>query len=516
MSEEKKPRRRRGRNPRVFMDVSIGTATGGRIVFELYADVTPRTAENFRGLCTGEYGASELTKRPLHFLGCRFFKVLPGFIIQAGDLRIKSDTPDSQLPTKSGDPEQADSIYEGFFRDENFSRRHSQAGVLSMANKGRNTNASEFFITLKRAQHLDGKHVAFGQVTSGMEVVRAIAKVPTDKFDRPRVPVVVVNCGELDGDSEFGSAGTTSHTKLAMTDPLMQFRREMNLRASEQAERLLAQGKAAASQLMAASDQGSGGAVLPSIDEDADEHEDEDDADMSGGGMPGAQPSEQPFNDERSRRLFELKMKMNQSRKLNNREVLDEKKRQFSSGKGDAGREGQGQGREADGQRHEGADGDELGPINMPRKGKEYLMETAAAVDQREEKKRKKNDTFGWNVFNQDASYRAHKKRVGDMAFQSEDYDKQRTELGDSFYVGSSGLVSNQFTASEQSKQKLVQALEQQEKKRKGFSRHRTNVEDEDVSYINKRNKIYNKKLERHFGEYSRELKQNLERGTAL
>eukprot|EP01068_Selenidium_serpulae_P017736 Selendium_serpulae@DN6402_c0_g2_i3.p1 len=109
-------------NTEVFLDVAIGNKAGGRIVFQLFTDITPKTAENFRGLCTGEYGLAQKSKKPLHYVGCKFFRVLPGFIIQSGD--FVSNTGDG-----------GESVYHGAFRDENFSRRHAQAGVLSMARR---------------------------------------------------------------------------------------------------------------------------------------------------------------------------------------------------------------------------------------------------------------------------------------------------------------------------------------------------------------------------------------------
>lgn len=95
----------------------------------------------------------------------------------------------------SHDGSGGESIYGKHFKDENFSRRHAHAGVVSMANIGRNTNASQFFITLNPCPHLDGKHVVFGQVIEGMDVVREIAKVPTDVYDKPRIPVHIFSCG---------------------------------------------------------------------------------------------------------------------------------------------------------------------------------------------------------------------------------------------------------------------------------------------------------------------------------
>merc|ERR1712228_723868 len=133
----------------VFMDVSIGGSAAGKIIMDLTAN-TPRTSENFRCLCTGEKCVGKSGK-PLHFKGCAFHRVIPGFMAQGGDF------------TK-GNGTGGESIYGAKFNDENFKRKHTGPGILSMANAGPNTNGSQFFICTAQTSWLDGKHVVFGQV----------------------------------------------------------------------------------------------------------------------------------------------------------------------------------------------------------------------------------------------------------------------------------------------------------------------------------------------------------------
>ncbi|XP_047328852.1 peptidyl-prolyl cis-trans isomerase CYP40 [Impatiens glandulifera] len=185
--------------PRCFLDISIGGELEGRLVVELYNDVVPRTAENFRALCTGEKGIGPNTGVPLHYKGIRFHRVIKSFMIQGGD-------------TSAGDGTGGESIYGDKFEDENFELKHERKGMLSMANSGLNTNGSQFFITTTRTPHLDGKHVVFGKVIKGMGVVRSIEHVPTGENDVPELDVVVANCGEIpegtdDGTSNFFEDG---------------------------------------------------------------------------------------------------------------------------------------------------------------------------------------------------------------------------------------------------------------------------------------------------------------------
>jgi peptidylprolyl isomerase len=169
-------------NPRVFFDMTLGGAPAGRIVMELYADTTPKTAENFRVLCTGEKGVGRSGK-PLHFKGSKFHRVIPNFMCQGGDFT-------------RGDGTGGESIYGAKFPDENFSRRHTGAGVLSMANAGPNTNGSQFFLCTVATPWLDGKHVVFGNVVEGLNVVKAIEAVGSQSGKTSK-PVVISDCGQL-------------------------------------------------------------------------------------------------------------------------------------------------------------------------------------------------------------------------------------------------------------------------------------------------------------------------------
>lgn len=170
-------------NPIVFFDIEIGGQPAGRIKIELFKDIAPKTAENFRQFCTGEYLENGV---PLGYKGTKFHRVIKEFMIQGGDFVNKDGTGIKSIYNNGG-----------VFDDENFILKHDAPGLLSMANAGLNQNGCQFFICCEPCPWLDGKHVVFGKVIEGMLVVRKIENVDVGSENRPNYDCVIVQCGEL-------------------------------------------------------------------------------------------------------------------------------------------------------------------------------------------------------------------------------------------------------------------------------------------------------------------------------
>lgn len=434
----------------------------GRLVFELYADTSPRTAENFRALCTGEKGIGKSGKA-LCYKNSIFHRVIPGFMAQGGDFTRFDGTG-------------GESIYGNKFADENFVRKHVRRGLLSMANAGRNTNGSQFFVTFKATPHLNGKHVVFGRVVEGEDVIQRLESLRRASDDRPVEEVLVADCGELTGSATSAPTSASSSAVAPVTEPV-KTTEVAPVTAATNSEEI----------------------DLGDDDDDSESEEEEEKTEENEASYIEQQTAGM---NPRQRKLFELKLKLNKARRANHREAKEEHSRLNTGNTKSHGA-----------LKREWKEKNEKKKEEMRKNGENpdlaFMFESAASVAHKNQKKAKKNKAaFGWEVFGSQAMYNAHDKRLKKIPEQEHKVLRDVNSLDyavDASYKPSDQAISN-----------MVAELEERKELRSKFSRRRRFNEDEDVDSINERNRVFNKKVKRAYDKYTEEMKANLERGTAL
>lgn len=440
----------------MYLSISIGSKTAGRVVIELFDQDVPRTCANFRALCTGEKGVGR-GGIPLHFKHSKFHRIIPGFMCQGGDFT-------------RGDGTGGESIYGEKFPDENFKRKHLGGGYLSMANAGPDTNGSQFFLTTVKTEWLDNKHVVFGRVIQGMDVVKQMESVGSKSGTTSQV-VRIENCGVV-GMKTAAQEGAAAEAA-----------------AEEEKTKLF---------------------------EDEESESDED-----AGEEMSLEPPPGVVWTEKQKKLNQLRARMKAARRANHKAVKGEAKSRMEKAAGKKSEKDYkkktarfGPGKDsAAGEGAAGEDAAAQGPSKM-------MLITAEEAESNEEKAKKKNKrkaAYGWEAFNQSSLEKAYKKRCEHVRATDEDVAKQKASMGIKYYTSADSFEYGQAPdLPEENLDRMVGELEDKRQRAKNFSRRRAFNEEADVDYINKRNAHFNKKVERYFGEYTKEIKANLERGTAL
>ena len=464
--------------PRVFLDLALGREPIGRVTIELRADVVPKTCENFRALCTGERGRSARTGTPLTYKGSTFHRVIPNFMCQGGDF------------TK-GDGTGGESIYGETFRDENFTLRHQGAGTVSMANAGPNTNGSQFFVCTGDTSWLDGKHVVFGSVVGGMDVVRRVEACGT-KSGKTRETVKIVDCGEIPpeliGEEELTEVGK-------------------EILARERAERRLAEKEArqvdgenadaaSARRLRETAE----AAEAKAVDVVADEPEPAYDA-LAGDPTAGMSA--------KKRKLFELRLKLNEGRKKNQAAVVDEKKRtdapeEYAAAQKRKAREASAKSR----------------TDNMVKQGISptayHLTATMEQANRQKGKKKQVYDPNNAGQFSAQRQYANYEKELerSNATVDMVAYEAQKNSTPD-FYRGADSIYHGTNKPSQAAIDRLAESVANAQRKKAEAYEKKTHAA-KDVDGINIRNERFNRLLAKSYDKYSKEIKANLERGTAL
>eukprot|EP00814_Leptocylindrus_danicus_P013443 CAMPEP_0116031708 /NCGR_PEP_ID=MMETSP0321-20121206/17720_1 /TAXON_ID=163516 /ORGANISM="Leptocylindrus danicus var. danicus, Strain B650" /LENGTH=391 /DNA_ID=CAMNT_0003506975 /DNA_START=222 /DNA_END=1397 /DNA_ORIENTATION=- len=384
---------------------------------------------------------------------------------------------------ENGDGTGGKSIYGNKFNDENFHKKHIGRGILSMANAGRNTNGSQFFICFRAVPHLDGKHVVFGTVdmkdVESCRVLHALENCRTSKRDdSPLVDITVCECGVMsEGETEQRSAKIKSSS---VTDKVV--------------------------------------GDVDEIDLDDDE-KDEEDENITSQVQPDLEPKDDAAPDEEikmpekmtplQQRLFKLRLKMNQSLRMNRAEVMAEGAR-LGSEEGKAAEKKRLKDLDRKARKSEWREMNEKS--GSDKNGGSHLFETSSlsqAKAMRKQDRAEMNRFEANDYYNPEGQHRNYSRNIKSL-------QKMNTAKStDTYDPLSNNNLDAQATNSEGAR-RLANELQLRGERTERKKREKSEIEGDEVSYINKRNKMFNKKIDRNYGKYTAEIKQNLERGTAL
>ncbi|CAM9401087.1 unnamed protein product [Phaeothamnion confervicola] len=449
----------------------------GRITIELFWNDAPKTCENFHALCVGDRGVDRGGKR-LHYRGSKMHRIIRGFMAQGGDFT-------------HGNGYGGSSIYGSTFEDENFLHRHDERGLLSMANSGPNTNASQFFILFGDAPHLDGKHVVFGRVREGRDLLTMLEHVAVGANNVPKMDVVIDDCGEIEEEGAAAAAAPAAAPTAAGADQEELDVEEEEKRDSEEEEEAEDDVAAAAAKRA-----------------DGDSDAEDETATTAPAAAAAAKKAKDPSKmTPMERRLFDLRLKLNAGRKANQKATKEEHRRETDP-------------REAHAERaREKEEGKRQWEADLERRGlkadEAYLLESAEHAGRsaaREAQKEKNKTSFGWDIFNRDSLFRGYEKRLGTLPPNAGGGAR-----GSELVVPADPLLYGETSKpSEVALERMAGELRNRAERRDKFSRRRTVAESADIDYINDRNEHFNKKIKRAYDKYTVEIRQNLERGTAL
>ena len=480
-----------------------------------------------RCLCTGERGKGKSGK-PLHFKGSSLHRIIPGFMCQGGDFTHHDGTG-------------GESIYGARFPDENFTLRHDSPGILSMANAGPHTNGSQFFLTTASTPWLDGKHVVFGRVVEGMPVVRRMEGVGS-KSGATSQRVVLADTGELPSRAKLlveKRRQELEEEERCRSDPIglniddMSKQRMARLagykvKADAAAARPLAEKPYRTAQEELAdltrcggaeggeggggrADESPGGAPQREGDGAGDEGAGGDGLGSGGGVVVPVPPAEDPLAGlpPRERKLAELRAKMLQSRRANQKAVVEEHKRDRANADPEKVKANENYRWQLEKKKRKQ---DELKAYGLAEEQGTRLVSAEHADLLAEKKKPKHVHVAGVESLAVQKVAGAYEKRTQHIPYTREDYLAAMAALED----GPTGALGHGGQASAGNIDLMVAEMAAHQDKKDGFRRHRQHRDGKDVDSINSRNQAFNRLLERRLGEFTKETKANLERGTAL